>query len=181
VFWINVTEVTLAIEIIDPQSKTYYTYYQVVLDLRVNSTKEVETWQYNHNGTNISFTPNTTIELGKGSYDLIVFGNDSTGVLANDTVSFSISYENEANDYYYLYFFAFAIAVLLLVVGYSMEDPYIAWFGGVIFVMMGIIIWTIGYPNLTNTMLQQGISFALWGVGVYIIVVTMLNIVEDAF
>jgi len=183
VFYINITPDygRPVVRIYNPENQSYFTYYKMDLQLLVGANKEISEWNYNINGTNVTFTPNTTIEeLGINDYNLTVYAEDATGNVGNSTVYFRVGYENEKNTYYYLYFFIFALAVTLLIVGWKIEDPIIVIFSGMLFIVMGVIIWTVGYPSLTNELLKKSISFVLWGVGAYLLVIGSNEIIEES-
>jgi len=58
--------------------------------LNVSANDTVNTWWYNYNGTNTTFTPNTTLTLDAGTYSLVVWANDSINVTYNMTTTFTV-------------------------------------------------------------------------------------------
>lgn len=80
------------INITYPENSTYFGFYAIDLDLNVTSNTLVNQWWYNVNGTsNVTFTPNTTLEglSADESYFLKVYGN-TTAELLDANVTFYI-------------------------------------------------------------------------------------------
>jgi len=76
---------------IDSPTETEYTSSTV--NLQVSADEAIDTWWYSlNNGTNTTFTPNTTLtSLTTGSYNLTIYANDSSNNLGNSSVSFNVS------------------------------------------------------------------------------------------
>lgn len=57
------------------------TYGSNTVELNVSANQEVDTWNYSINSTaNVSFTPNTTVILDDGNYNIIFYANDTGGI-----------------------------------------------------------------------------------------------------
>ena len=79
--------ITPFITIISPQNITYKV---MVIDLKVIANETIDTWKYQLNGgTNITFTPNTTINAIMGSNYIIVWANDTQGNINFSQVYFT--------------------------------------------------------------------------------------------
>ncbi|MBN2330682.1 MAG: right-handed parallel beta-helix repeat-containing protein [Candidatus Aenigmarchaeota archaeon] len=70
------------------------TYNSMFIDLNVSSSDTVDKWwyQYDGNGTNITFTPNTTFGAGggDGARHIVVWANDSGGVESTAGENFTV-------------------------------------------------------------------------------------------
>lgn len=86
----TVDTASISISILSPQNATYS---NLLTQLEVSSNKTVDAWWYSlNNGSNITFTPNTTITAVEGSNYLIVYANDTTfGNIASDYVYFTVT------------------------------------------------------------------------------------------
>jgi hypothetical protein len=87
----NVTIVSFppTISVISPTNTTYTTstiYFNATAD------KETDTWILNYNGTNVTLGAiNTSLEVEDGSYQLLLYANDTSGNWGvNDSVWFSV-------------------------------------------------------------------------------------------
>lgn len=76
------------ITITEPTNASCYDAGAIPLNVSANSS--IGTWFYNYNGTNITFTPNTTITLPMGSYSITVWGNDSNNTWWSDMVNITV-------------------------------------------------------------------------------------------
>lgn len=64
--------------------------YSGGVPLDVYSNRDVDNWFYSlDQEENVSFTPNTTLDISDGEHDLVVWAN-SSGEFENDTVNFSV-------------------------------------------------------------------------------------------
>ena len=77
--------------IVSPENKTYtanYVYLEVY-----SPDSDVDLWWYRLNsGTNVTFTPNTTITgLSNGDHILVVYVNDTSGNVNSSRVNFTVS------------------------------------------------------------------------------------------
>lgn len=71
-----------------PENKTYT---KSVIDLNVSADKIIDTWWYNLNETgNVTFNPNTTVNITNGYFHLIVYANDTYGKVGSEDVYFTI-------------------------------------------------------------------------------------------
>ncbi|RLG10814.1 hypothetical protein DRN73_06885 [Candidatus Pacearchaeota archaeon] len=88
--WVNVSDTTPPeIKIYSPNEST--TYSDNYIDLNVTANEDSVNWSYNlNNGTNVSFTPNTTIYLGNGDYNMTIYAQDSSGNLNFSNLSFVV-------------------------------------------------------------------------------------------
>lgn len=81
----------LDITIISPENTSYAT---TTISLNMSNDTVVDAWlyEYDSNGTNISFTPNTTFTAagGDGPHHINVWANDSGGVWASATAYFTV-------------------------------------------------------------------------------------------
>jgi len=75
------------ITIDSPENISYST---TSIALNVSADETIDTWWYNLNGTNVTFTPNTTITASEGSNTITVYGNDTLGNEGSDSVSFTV-------------------------------------------------------------------------------------------
>jgi len=177
-WFLNVTNPNPTITITNPIEDDYETIQPITLTISGSEPLDTCWWSIDTGGTNNTFTPNSTtisgLTLGT-IYSVTTWCNDTTGLIGSDTNSFNFGIET-TDSRYYLYIFTFLIACLLLCIGYYMGDSIITLFGGIIFIVLGIIFWTIGYPDLTNEMLKQALSFVLWGIGAYIMTRSSMEI-----
>lgn len=76
------------ITLVAPGNTTFYT---TSIDLEVSSTVAMDTWIYNLDDTgNVTFTPNTTITALGGTHELVVWGNETGGDIAEVSVIFYV-------------------------------------------------------------------------------------------
>jgi hypothetical protein len=79
------------ITIQSPEARKHAKY---VIDLNVSADTIINTWWYNINDTtNVTFTPNTTInltDLGDGEYTVFVYANGKTGIQNYSKVYFTV-------------------------------------------------------------------------------------------
>lgn len=90
-------------------SPTNQTYGTKTIDLNVSANENIETWWYTNNSgaNNNTFTPNVTRNWEEVGNTIIVYGNDSTGNIGSNTVSFNIDttkpyFTSISNESYYL-------------------------------------------------------------------------------
>lgn len=92
-----------SITIYSPQATSYG---ELPIELRVSASEAVDTWYYNINGTNVTFTPNTTLPFtgvgDAGNYNLDVWVNDTAGLWGKSTVAFSFNPYFLANNPFFL-------------------------------------------------------------------------------
>jgi len=80
-------------------------YNSLPITLAVSANEAVDTWYYNINGTNVTFTPNTTLPITDiGDHNLDVWVNDSVGFWGKSSVAFS----------YRPFFFAYSPEFLII-------------------------------------------------------------------
>jgi uncharacterized glyoxalase superfamily protein PhnB len=79
--------------IIDSPTNTTYNTTSIPLNVSTNENTSAWWYQYNQNGTNISFTPNTTLFAGGGNglKYITVYANDSAGNVNSTTVYFTVN------------------------------------------------------------------------------------------
>ena len=82
-------------------------------------------------------------------------------------------------DDYYLYITIFISFITLLGLYYYLEDSVFGVISGMLVIMTAIAIFNIGFPNLTNTLLKNGLVVILWGVGAYYVIIPSLNIITN--
>lgn len=85
-----------SITVHDPQNKTYQSNN---VSLSVTADEQVDTWLYelDGNGTNVTFTPNTTLSgLADGYHKVTVWANDTDGNWNSKTRRFGVNYVNES-------------------------------------------------------------------------------------
>jgi len=76
------------ITILSPQNTTYNV---TTIWLNVTADETVDTWWYNLNNTgNVTFTPNTTINVTEGFNHLVVYANDTLGNIGSNDVYFTV-------------------------------------------------------------------------------------------
>lgn len=74
-----------------PSNTTYYNNFSLPLNV-TNKTFNADKWFYSlNNGNNISFTPNTTIDIQIGDYFLMVWVNDTSNNWYNKNLNFRMS------------------------------------------------------------------------------------------
>jgi parallel beta-helix repeat protein len=80
------------ITITSPENITYTSDEETkLMDLNVTADEPIDTWWYSlNNASNVTFTPNTTIEAIEGPNNIIVYANDSAGYLGSATVYFTL-------------------------------------------------------------------------------------------
>jgi len=83
------TDVTPVISITSPTQDTNYSYSNIY----VNATADIAiaNWSLDYNGTNYTFTPNTTFTFLDGEHDLKIYANSTNGNIGlNDSISFAV-------------------------------------------------------------------------------------------
>lgn len=84
------TPSTITINVDSPSNRTYAVNN---IELNVSSPDTVDTWwyEYNSNGTNITFTPNTTFVASgaDGAKHIIIYANDSGGLVSSQKIYFT--------------------------------------------------------------------------------------------
>lgn len=99
---LNVTTVSFTVEfkppalyIISPQNTSHSTT-QIYLNVSADEPTDAWWYQYNSNGTNITFTPNTTFYAGSnGLKNITVYVNDTAGNENSTTVYFTMNIPSE--------------------------------------------------------------------------------------
>ncbi len=78
--------------VINVTSPLNNTYRSSTIWFNATANDNIHTWIINYNGTNITLPNiNTSLQLANGSYNLIVYGNDSRGKWGvNNSISFSV-------------------------------------------------------------------------------------------
>ena len=85
---ITVDTISPTVTIYSPQNITYTT---TTINLDVSADESVDTWWYSLNGgSNVIFTPNTTITASQGLNNIIVYANDSAGNIGSAQVYFTV-------------------------------------------------------------------------------------------
>jgi len=107
---------TLNITIYNPLNTTYTTTSR---PLEVSANATVSNWWYKLNsGSNISFTPNTTIMAAIGSNLLIVYANNSAGNVYSRRVGFTITPPPIVKPPVRIGLFSSAIIILMMAIGF---------------------------------------------------------------
>jgi len=145
-----------------------------------NSTPNV-TAQYSFDGvswTNLSVVTTTAgIEYALPS-DTMIYLRAKNTTTEYKTDSQRTKDIIQADDYY-LYIVIFICFVTLLGLYYYLDDPVFGMLAGILAVITAVGINNIGFLNLTNTFLKQGIVDVLWGIGAYYIIVPSLKMIND--
>ena len=136
---------------------------------------------------NDSDTYNLTLtSLGGGVYNTTFTNNSyplsySLTLCDNSTATLNVgSFDDEYNDkYLYLYLTLFLIAGALYYFGITLPDLTMKFFSGVVLILTGITLITIGYPTLTDTLLKDGFSIVTLGLGFYIVVTAGFKWIKD--
>ena len=93
--WLNSSSLTIldvTPPIIQVQSPTNTTYITSTIWFNATADETIDTWIVNYNGTNITHTINTQLEVENGNHHLLLWGNDSYGnVGLNDSIYFSVN------------------------------------------------------------------------------------------
>ena len=85
-FTVDTTAPTITIY--SPENTTYGT---TSIDLNVLADETIDTWHYSLNGgSNITFTPNTTITSTEGSNNVTVYANDTVGNIGSQIAYFTL-------------------------------------------------------------------------------------------
>ena len=82
-------------------------------------------------------------------------------------------------DDYYLYITIFSIFIILLSLYYFLNDSVFGVISGMLIITTAVSIFNIGFPNLTNELLKNGLVTVLWGVGAYYITIPSLEIITS--
>lgn len=62
-----------------------------VIDLLVSASEDIDTWIYNINGDgNVTFTPDISFDLDDGSYNLLIYANDTSDLWAFTEINFTV-------------------------------------------------------------------------------------------
>ena len=77
--------------IITIQSPENITYNYQDIEINVSADETISTWILNWNGTNETFTPNTTKTFTEGQHTLIIYADDTAGNWNNSNVTFNVS------------------------------------------------------------------------------------------
>ncbi len=85
---LNINATPAVITIISPANNAAYNTTNIALE--VTSDKSITAWLYNLNGTNVSFTPNTTITAQEGNNTLEVYALDIAGYWVYSIVNFTV-------------------------------------------------------------------------------------------
>ncbi len=104
---------------------------------------------------------NFSFNLSQNSSYLITLCDDSTATI---TVGEFLEFYTQQT---YIYIFIFIIGLALLIAGFKLDKQYMVFFGGVLFIILGLFIWANGIKEVTNLLLRRGISFILIGIGAY--------------
>ena len=88
--------VYFTVDTVDPALYVYspdnITYTAKLIDLSVGADEAIDTWQYSLNGgTNVTFSPNTTIIALAGVNNITVYANDTAGNMNSTMVYFSLN------------------------------------------------------------------------------------------
>jgi len=88
-WWLEVNDITLPTIQIQSPTNTSYNYQTIWFN--ATADEPIDTWIVNYNGTNQTIPINSTLEVADGSYQLLLYANDSFGnVGLNDSIWFSV-------------------------------------------------------------------------------------------
>lgn len=87
---ITIDTIPPTITIYSPENTTYSDITQI--DLNVSANETIDSWNYSLNGgANMSFNPNTTINVISGQNNITVWANDTIGNIGSTTVYFYVA------------------------------------------------------------------------------------------
>ncbi len=91
---IEILPTTIEMTIYSPTNTTYQSANptaSVNVQISVNDTLDTAWYEYDSNGTNVSYAPNTTITVNVGQHNLTLWVNDTHG--SEDTITIYFTYE----------------------------------------------------------------------------------------
>lgn len=137
------------------------------IPFNVSSNDTINNWWFNTGGSNVTFTPNTTLSLAEGTYNLIVFGNAS-GDVGNSSVTFVVY--NKKDSYFDLYFITLFLFFIFIGLGFYLNDLVFKFMSGVISIFIAFEFNTVGFPGMTNSFIITGLTVIFAGIGLYMVV-----------
>jgi hypothetical protein len=147
-------------------------YSGTSVQLNVSANQVIDTWIYNINGTNVTFSPNTTLSLtSTGAYTVNVFGNNSNGLTGNASSTFNFVYvdagiSTEESTMIGIYLVLIAIAIAYLLTAFLIDAKrvllkiFLLIFSLVHFVVNGLIAY-LQATGLTSTQLADPILYLM--------------------
>lgn len=90
----------------------------------------------------------------------------------------SIVVEEDEEQQYYLYVVVLMIFFILVGLGYWKGEGIFVMMAGMLAMIIGIVIYIYGFPNLTNEFLKNSITVVIWGVGAYLILEPAMDFFE---
>ena len=146
----------------------------------VNPCNTLVTSVYN-NGSTLLYTQTMAVYSPfkcNNTFNQTAFGTYTFQYGTGDTGTIVV--EEDRFQQYYLYVAAFIALLIFIGVGFWKQDAIILFIAGMFATIIGINIFTNGFPNLTNTFLRNGITTIVWGVGAYLIVKAIEIFLEEA-
>jgi len=84
------------ITVVSPTNTTYTTS---TIWFNATANEAIDVWTLNYNGTNTTITINTSATLSNGQYQLLLYGNDSSGnVGLNDSIWFTVNVASSTTE-----------------------------------------------------------------------------------
>jgi len=83
------------------------------------------------------------------------------------------------NEEYYLYIITITIFFILVILGYWKREGWFTMIAGILAMIIGIVLFNYGFPNLTNEFLKNAIVVVIWGVGAYLILAPAMELFES--
>ena len=83
------------------------------------------------------------------------------------------------NEEFLLYIISFVVFAILVFLGYYYEEGTFTIIAGMLAIIIGIVIYTQGFPNLNNDFLKNSIAIIIWGVGAIVMFFPIMQFYED--
>ena len=93
--------------------------------------------------------------------------------------TFTIVVEEDENQQYYLYVVVLIIFFILIGLGHYLDEGTFTIMAGILAMIIGLNIFTNGFPNLVNDFLRNGITVVIWGIGAYLILKPSMEFFEE--
>ncbi len=149
------------------------------IDLNVTANQVISAWVYslNHGQTNVSFTPNTNINIdGTGLINVTAYGTNSLNQVGNDTVTFTFILVEEFSEVTNVYIFVFILALCFMIVGLIKDEYILKMSGGIFFVILGLEIGVNRILELDSSFATNSLAVVLAGIGMYLIIAEPLDL-----
>jgi len=91
----------------------------------------------------------------------------------------TIVVEEDENQQYYLYVVILIIFFILVGLGHYLDEGVFTMMAGILAMIIGINIFTNGFPNLVNDFLRNSITVVIWGIGAYLILKPAMKFYEE--